>query len=366
MIKRLFLAVACLAAVLITFLTLISCTEDSVMEVSTDEIQIEDNGSCIRSFDIKSNTGWTISTSADWVKATPVSGNGDCHVNLATETNFDTNPRKCIITVMSSDESLKESVSVTQAARIPRENPLIDNIVIAHRGACKEYSLPDNSIAGLQKAIDLNLYGSECDINITSDGQVVVTHATKWGGKLIKDNTYDELKGLQKLSNGEDLPLFRDYVRTVMKGNGTRIFVDVKSLSDEAGGNETSIKAGVGAARIVKELGAADFVCFIIGRYDVYMGVKGEVGNAWPMAYMNQEAAYSTFTKMGCRWGNFDISAFGLDSEKLAEWNRAGIEISFYNIDSEEQIAWWLPYKDRVKACTNYPFKLMKRLGLRQ
>ncbi|MCQ2120001.1 MAG: hypothetical protein MJY84_08775 [Bacteroidales bacterium] len=356
-----------LTAILAIFLAVFSaCAEETVMTVSTNEIKIDGNESCTESFSITSNTGWSISASADWVKAKPVSGSGNCQVMLDIETNSETSPRKCILSVKSADMSITESVSVIQAARVPRENPLIDNIVIAHRGACKEFSLPDNSVAGLRKAIELNLYGSECDINITSDGQVVVTHATKWGGKLIKDNTYEELKGLQKLSNGEDLPLFRDYVRAAMEGNGTRIFVDVKSLSDEAGGNETSIKAGIGAAKIVKELHAEDFVCFIIGRHAVYMGVKEEVGNAWPMAYMNQEASFTTFTNMGCRWGNFDISSFGLDSEKLAEWNRAGIELSFYNIDTEEQIAWWLPNKDKVKACTNYPYKLMKRLGLRQ
>lgn len=346
-------------------LVFMSCSKETELSVSKDSFSVSGDKESIETFDIVSNTEWAITVSEGWIVPTPVGGSGTCLVKVRFMANPDREARKGTLTVATKDGSLSKTISVDQTAMTPKF-PLIDNNIIAHRGARLEYSLPDNSIAALKKAIELNCYGSECDIIATADGQVVVTHDTKWGGKYIKDETYETLKGLKKLSNGEDLPLFRDYLKTAMSGNGTKLFVDVKSLSDEAGGNEVSIRAGIGAARIVKELHAEEYVRFIVGRAAVYNGVSPEVKGAWPMAYMNQEATHTTFKNMGCTWGNFDISAFGLDDTKLAGWQSAGIIVSFYNIDTDEQIAWWLPHRKDVMACTNYPHKLLQTLGLRE
>ena len=56
-----------------------------------------------------------------------------------------------------------------------------DTKIIAHRGAWKEFNLPENSIAALQKAIEIKAYGSEFDVRRTLDGKLVESRSyTLW------------------------------------------------------------------------------------------------------------------------------------------------------------------------------------------
>jgi glycerophosphoryl diester phosphodiesterase len=87
-----------------------------------------------------------------------------------------------------------------------------DTKIIAHRGAWKEFNVPENSIAALQKAIEIKSFGSEFDVRRTLDGKLVVNHDPTHFGDTIELKTYAELNA-KKLSNGENLPLLEDYFK---------------------------------------------------------------------------------------------------------------------------------------------------------
>ena len=82
--------------------------------------------------------------------------------------------------------------------------------IIAHRGAWKEFNLPENSIASLEKAIELKCDGAEFDVRRTLDGVLVVNHDPVYFGDTIQANTYAFLNR-NKLSNGESLPTLEQY-----------------------------------------------------------------------------------------------------------------------------------------------------------
>ena len=83
--------------------------------------------------------------------------------------------------------------------------------VIAHRGFWKAEGSAQNSIAGLKKAAEAKVYGSEFDVQLTADGVVVVNHDDAIDGLVIGETAYDKLKDL-KLKNGEKLPTLADYL----------------------------------------------------------------------------------------------------------------------------------------------------------
>ena len=103
-------------------------------------------------------------------------------------------------------------------------NSMSQTKIIAHRGAWKEFNLPENSIASLNKAIELQCYGSEFDVRRTKDGILVVNHDPTFFEDTIENKTYAELNRL-KLSNGEDLPTLRNYFSTGTKGHHNSIFI---------------------------------------------------------------------------------------------------------------------------------------------
>ena len=60
--------------------------------------------------------------------------------------------------------------------------------VVAHRGYWDVDGSAQNSIRALEMAAEIGCYGSEFDVNITSDGVVVVNHDATINGIRIEEN----------------------------------------------------------------------------------------------------------------------------------------------------------------------------------
>lgn len=103
--------------------------------------------------------------------------------------------------------------------------------IIAHRGAWKEFDLPQNSIASLQKAIDLKCFGSEFDVHLTKDGVVVVNHDHDFYGMDIESVNYHELLKV-KHSNGESIPTLKEYFKVGLKQQDTKLILEIKTSAN--------------------------------------------------------------------------------------------------------------------------------------
>lgn len=78
--------------------------------------------------------------------------------------------------------------------------------IVAHRGFwnCEEAGFAKNSVAGLRCAQENGFWGSEFDVNMTSDGELIVYHDSKIDGKLIEKYPYSEFKDVM-IANGEKM-----------------------------------------------------------------------------------------------------------------------------------------------------------------
>lgn len=101
--------------------------------------------------------------------------------------------------------------------------------IVAHRGFwnCEQAGFSENSMASLKAAQDAGLWGSECDIHLTSDGKVIVNHNPDVDGMKIAEHTFAELSAC-KLPNGETRPSFEEYVAQAKKCKKTMLIVEVK------------------------------------------------------------------------------------------------------------------------------------------
>ena len=77
--------------------------------------------------------------------------------------------------------------------------------VIAHRGFWKTDGSAQNSIAALVKADSINCYGSEFDVWLTADNQLVVNHDSTFKGVNMQKSTAQQCTAVI-LDNGEQLP----------------------------------------------------------------------------------------------------------------------------------------------------------------
>ena len=146
-----------------------------------------------------------------------------------------------------------------------------DTKIIAHRGAWKEFNLPENSIAALQKAIEIKAFGSEFDLRRTLDGKLVVNHDPTYFGDTIELKTYEALSA-KKLSNGEDLPLLQDYFKKGTASNHqTLLICEIKAALLS---NTTSQLTATETVELAKQLGIENRIIYISFDFEVLQTIK--------------------------------------------------------------------------------------------
>lgn len=235
------------------------------------------------------------------------------------------------------------------------------NCVIAHRGAWKEAGLPQNSIASWREAVRLGCYGSECDVHITADDSLVVTHDLKHHGLAVKDSKYADLIKYP-LKNGEKMPTFREYLTEVVKQNRTKLIVDVKMMLTD----EYSIRLSREVIRVINEMNAMGW-CEFLGS-----NIKG-------LQYVQETTGCRT-QYLG-RW-RVEVPAMHPDSVRAnglmavdyqnifyfahPEWiktfKKRKVYLNAWTINKEEEMDWFLKHKfDAIT--TDYPAKLLQKIG---
>ena len=125
--------------------------------------------------------------------------------------------------------------------------------VIAHRGYWKTEGSAQNSISSLQNTYKIGVYGSEFDVHITRDGEVVVFHDDDVEGIKIENANYADIKD-KRLKNGERIPKLQEYLAAAKSLGNMKLILEVKEhilKSDEDRCIDATLK-------MVNEAGLAD------------------------------------------------------------------------------------------------------------
>ena len=107
----------------------------------------------------------------------------------------------------------------------------------AHRGFHDKPQIPENSLPAFRRAIEHG-FGSEFDVHLTKDGQLVVFHddttdrCTGQSGTL-EDRTLKEVRELRLEGTQEQIPLF-DEVLELFENTGLPLIIELKVV----GGNQ--------------------------------------------------------------------------------------------------------------------------------
>ena len=106
--------------------------------------------------------------------------------------------------------------------------------VVAHRGFwnCEEAGYAKNSIAALRCAQEAGFWGSEFDVNMTSDGVLIVYHDSDVDGKKIEKHPYSDFKDF-KIKNGETIPTLDEYLEQGKKYPETMLVYELKPHSSK-------------------------------------------------------------------------------------------------------------------------------------
>lgn len=136
--------------------------------------------------------------------------------------------------------------SCGSAKKVSKQNPFDGVGIVAHRGYwnCEAGGFARNSVAALKAAQDAGFWGSEFDVNMTSDEVLLVFHDSSIEGKRIDGNPYATFRDF-RLENGEPIPTLDAFLTQAEKCKTTKLVFELKkhtTLEQESRAIELSLQ----------------------------------------------------------------------------------------------------------------------------
>ena len=217
--------------------------------------------------------------------------------------------------------------------------------VIAHRGFHTTKGSCRNSLAALKEAQKLGIYGSECDINLTKDGEILVAHGGYHPDKSIHKEEMERVN-IQKsttaevqaipLENGEVMPTLDQYLAQAAKCKKTKLIIEIKKHYTPA--KETEIVEKTIAK--VAEYGLNDQVEYIAFRPWVCFELKRLAPEGTPIAYLNGDYDPTYIEGMGISGIDYKLDVLKKKPKWIKSCHKKGLTVNVWTVNKEEDMRW--------------------------
>ena len=229
--------------------------------------------------------------------------------------------------------------------------------VIAHRGFWKTSGSAQNSITALVKADSIHCYGSEFDVWITTDGQLVVNHDETFKGVTIQDATAAVCTAV-RLNNGEQLPTLEQYLSRGQQLT-TRLILELKPHRTP----EQETKAIEGIVRMIKDFNLEKRVEYIsfskhATKEFIRLAPKGT-----PVYYLSGDATPQELKSWGCAGPDYHFSVFQKNPEWIEQCHKLGMKVNAWTVNDAKNMQWLIEHKVDF-ITTNEPVLLQQELKM--
>ena len=225
--------------------------------------------------------------------------------------------------------------------------------VIAHRGYWKCEGSAQNSIASLTKAAEAKVYGSEFDVQMTKDREIVVNHDDSIQGICIFDTPFAGLKAL-KLSNGETLPTLDDYLETGKKLADIQLILEIKPHRTKEAENE-AVKIIVDKVKKRQMEKQVEYISFSMNICEQLVRLTPDS----EIAYLKSDVAPEDLKVKGINGIDYYVKVLAEKPEWIAEAQRAGMKVNVWTVNDMEMVREMIDRKvDYIT--TDYPLETGK------
>ncbi len=228
--------------------------------------------------------------------------------------------------------------------------------VIAHRGYWKTAHSAQNSLASWIKADSIGCYGSEFDVWLTGDDQLIVNHDHLYRGIYMTKADAKTICSL-KLPNGETIPTLEAYLELAKKHPKTRLILELKSHSDPARENLAAEKV----AETLQQHGLldrTDIIAFSLNACLAFRKLLPETR----IQYLNGDLTPQEVHKLGLNGIDYSFKTLQKHPEWIQEAHDLGLEVNVWTVNKEENLRKCLEWK--VDYITTDEPELLQKLLL--
>ncbi len=233
--------------------------------------------------------------------------------------------------------------------------------IIAHRGFHAADGAARNSLNALREAQNAGLFGSECDIRVVGDGEILVLHGSMHPDKPLKGlvstihGTTAELQAI-KLESGETVPTFDEYLAQAKKNTNTKLIIEMKDGVSPA--EETKFVKRV--VKMVKKYGLQNDVEYIAFRAHICAELARYAPKGTQIAFLNGNYTPSYCKAMGCTGIDYNYKVLQRKPHWIKEAHDLGMTVNAWTVDKESDIRWCID--NGVDYITTDDPMLVKRL----
>ncbi len=197
-----------------------------------------------------------------------------------------------------------------------------------------------NSMSALKAAQKLKIYASECDVNLTKDGEVLVVQSGWHPGRKSSPKADVQRSTAKKMldipyANGEYISTLEDFLKRVAKKPTTKLVLDLKSQATIQ--RETELVEKVLA--IVEKAGMQNNVEYLAAHHWVALELAKRVPEA-SIAYLGNNYDPLYVKGMGCNSLDYNIKVWKKKKNWIKQAHKLGLVVNAWTVNKEEDIRW--------------------------
>lgn len=203
---------------------------------------------------------------------------------------------------------------------------------IAHRGYWTAPGSAQNSLASLQKADSVGCYGSEFDLWLTKDNQIVVHHDANVSNVIIEQANYADLLKFP-LANGEKVPTLEQYLKLGKKLK-TQMICEIKPHKDEA----RTLECVERTLKAFKKAKMKKRVTYISFSLPAVKKLIAEAPKGTEVYYLGGGLTPQQLKEIGAAGPDYHIAEFRAHKSWIKECHDLGLKANVWTVDDEPSL----------------------------
>lgn len=225
--------------------------------------------------------------------------------------------------------------------------------IIAHRGFWNTPGSAQNGITALLKADSIGVYGSEFDVWLTKDNQLVLNHDNKLDGRSVEDYTLDELKQ-RRLENGEQMPTLEEFLTTAKAKTRVKLILELKPHCNA----QRDARAAKAVVDMVHRMGLDERVEYISFSLHAVKEFVRLAPRGTKVFYLNGELSPEELKALGCAGPDYHMKVYRRNPDWSAQCRRLGLETNVWTVNRTEDRAYFIGRTDYLT--TDHPVEALQ------